>query len=167
MGDREVIQTSAYTSGRTNGDRVLPAPSIDPPRERTRQLVLLVEDDPNDLHLYGTMLWYNGFDVLEARDGESAITLAGQHRPDLVLLDILLPDMTGIEVSQQIRKTDPDVPLVALTARARSDFEPLARKAGCVDYLEKPIGPLSVLHAVEDILGRAPSPGDDDPDSHH
>lgn len=161
-----MVQTSAY-SGRTNGDRVLPAPSVEPPRKRKRQLVLLVEDDPHDLHLYGTMLWYNGFDVLEAHDGETAIALSRQHHPDLAILDILLPDMTGIEVCQKIRETDRDIPLIALSARARKDFEPLARKAGCVDYLEKPIGPLNVLHAVEEILGRPPAPGEDDPDSRH
>lgn len=131
------------------------------PGERVRPLVLLVEDDPHDLQLYGTTLWYNGYDVLTAEDGESGVALAREWQPDLVLLDLLLPKLTGLEACKRIRHAGIEVPVVALTGRARREFGERARSAGCTDYLEKPISPLRVLHFVEDTIGRAPPSGED------
>jgi two-component system response regulator ResD len=138
-----------------------PEPRYAPPGERSRQLVLLAEDDPHDLDIYGRTLWYNGFDVLEAADGERALELARLHKPDLVLVDLLLPGLTGIEVCRRIREDGLASPVIALTARAREDFGDIAREAGCIDYLEKPVGPLDVLRTVERVIGRPPPPGDD------
>lgn len=132
---------------------------------RPRPLILLVEDDLHDGEIYGKTLWYNGFDVVHAEDGEKALDLARRHIPDLVLVDLLLPRMNGIELCRQLRQ-DPnlrDVPMIALTGRAESEYGLLARDAGCSGYLEKPIGPFAVLKAVEKAIGRAPSPGDDVP----
>lgn len=130
--------------------------------ERRRPLVLLVEDDPADRQMYGKALWYNGFDVIEGEDGEEAVALAMEHVPDLVLVDLLLPGLNGIEVCRRL-KEDPEtaeIPVIALTARAEWEFGLLARDAGCLRYLEKPIGPLKVLKAVEDVVGRPPPSGE-------
>jgi CheY-like chemotaxis protein len=131
---------------------------------RARPLVLLAEDDLHDSEIYGKTLWYNGFDVIYAEDGPTALELARRHTPDLVLVDLLLPRMNGIDVCRQLR-AEPrlrDVPVIALTARAEGEFGLLARDAGCSGYLEKPIGPFAVLEAVEQVIGRAPPPGQDD-----
>lgn len=136
-----------------------------PPRSpRARPLVLLAEDDIHDSEIYGKTLWYNGFDVIYAEDGEAALELARDHTPDLVLVDLLLPGMNGIDVCRQLQ-AEPrlrDIPLIALTARAEEEFGLLARDAGCSGYLEKPIGPFAVLEAVEQVIGRAPPPGEDE-----
>ena len=123
--------------------------------------MLLVEDDPHDLRMYGTTLWYNGFDVVTAADGEAAVALAAEYSPDMVLLDLLLPKLTGLEVCQRIRESGSSVPVVALTGRARQEFGHKARQVGCTDYLEKPVRPLDVLHLVEESIGRPPPAGDE------
>jgi CheY-like chemotaxis protein len=131
------------------------------PRPRYRPLILLVEDDAHDREIYGKTLWYNGFEVITGQDGVEAVELAREHRPDLIVVDLLLPRMNGIEVCRRLR-SDPataNVPIIALTARAESEFGLLARDAGCSVYLEKPITPFNVLREVEKILGRAPPPG--------
>jgi CheY-like chemotaxis protein len=136
------------------------------PKDRARPLVLLAEDDQHDGEIYGKTLWYNGYDVLHAADGEAALDLARRHTPDLIIVDLLLPKMNGIELCRRLREEPgfEDVPTIALTARAEREFGLLARDAGCTDYLEKPIGPFAVLAAVEKAIGRAPSPGEDLPD---
>jgi CheY-like chemotaxis protein len=132
-----------------------------PTSGRYRPLVLLVEDDPNDREIYGKTLWYNGFDVIQGESGEEAVALAREHAPDVILVDLLLPGMNGIEACRRI-KEDPataGVPVLALTARSEREFGLLARDAGCAGFLEKPIGPLDVLHVVEDMVGRPPPAG--------
>jgi CheY-like chemotaxis protein len=156
MGKRALTDRSGH-AGRPG-----PMAGPHPNARRPRPLILLAEDDPVDLRLYSMVLWYNGFDVVTAADGESAVALALEHRPDLVLVDLLLPKLTGIGVCKQLRAQEMDVPLIALTARSERDFGDAARQAGCVGYLEKPIGPLDVLHYVEDVVGRPPPPGEDD-----
>jgi two-component system, cell cycle response regulator DivK len=140
-----------------------------PERGRTRPLVLLVEDDPNDREIYGKILWYNGFDVIEGEDGAQGVELARTHVPDVVVVDLIMPHLNGIEVCHKL-KADPAtarVPIIVLTGQERLKFGELARDAGCVQYLEKPIRPLKVLEAVESLVGRAPPAGEtmDSPDA--
>jgi two-component system, OmpR family, phosphate regulon response regulator PhoB len=135
--------------------------------QRSRPLILLVEDDPNDREIYGKTLWYNGFDVVEGDDGKAALGLAREHVPDLVVVDLLLPGLNGIEVCRRL-KADPvtaEIPVIALTARSEREFGLLAQDAGVMSYLEKPIGPLQVLKAVEAVVGRPP-PVDDGREGH-
>ena len=134
-----------------------PAPSGGP---RRRPLVLAVEDEQHDWLIYGKLLWYNGFDVLHAHDAEEGCLLAEKHEPDLVLADLMLPGMNGLEMCRKL-KTDPrtrDIPVVLLTGHKEREYGTQAREAGCVRFLEKPIGPVEVLHAVEDLVGKAPPP---------
>jgi CheY-like chemotaxis protein len=156
MGDRALMDRSGRP-GRTG-----PEPGHRWKPTRARPLILVAEGDPADLRLYSKVLWYNGFDVMTAGDGEEAVARALEHRPDLVLVDLLLPGLTGIGVCERLRARGLKAPIVVLTARAEREFGHLARQAGCVGYLEKPISPLDVLHYVEDMVGRPPPPGEDD-----
>lgn len=127
-------------------------------RDPDRQLILVVEDEPHDWEIYGKMLWYNGFDVLYARDGTEGLALARDYRPDLVLLDLGLPGMDGLEMCRRL-KEDPatsGVPVLILTARPEGEYGDEARLAGCDRYLEKPKTPLEVLNEVESVIGPAP-----------
>jgi CheY-like chemotaxis protein len=126
--------------------------------DRERQLVLVVEDNPDELELYGKILWYNGFDVLFARDGAEGLQFAEDYAPDLVLLDLGLPEIDGLELCRRLkeRSGNSGLPVVVLTARAEIDYGHRARRAGCDRYLEKPQSPLAVLHEVEDLIGPAP-----------
>jgi two-component system, cell cycle response regulator DivK len=133
--------------------------------DRERQLVLLVDDDPHDREIYGSILCYNGFDVVCANDGQSGSRLARRVRPDLVLLDIGLPDLHGLDLCSALR-TDTDtatIPVIALSAYAETRMGEQARLAGCTRYIEKPASPVAVLHEIEQLIGKPPLPGDGRP----
>lgn len=122
--------------------------------------MLVIEDDPDDREIYGKLLWYNGFEVLFADTGQAGLRVALEHRPDLVLLDLILPEASGIDVCAALRG-DPRtrrIPIVVLTARSAAEMGEAARLAGCDLFLEKPLAPLEVLHAVEALIGRPPPP---------
>jgi DNA-binding response OmpR family regulator len=131
------------------------------PRDRTRPLVLVVEDDPHDWEIYGKILWYNGYDVLYAADAEDGYRLACEHTPDLILLDVMLPKVDGLSLCRRLREEGicKDVPIVVLSGRPFSEFGQTALDLGCRAYLEKPISPVDVLHRVEQLIGRAPPAG--------
>lgn len=136
------------------GDTAAPVPS---PDMRDRQLVLVIEDDPNDWEIYGKILWYNGFDVLCAANGVEGLKVAEEYRPDLILLDLGLPEMDGLELCRQLKQGPAaSAPVIVLSAQPESEYGEAARREGCTRYLEKPQGPLDVLHAVEDVIGPAP-----------
>ncbi len=125
-----------------------------------RPLILVVEDDRHEQEIYGRILWYNGFDVLFARDGVEGLDLARRHHPDLILLDLVLPELDGLTVCGMLRRnpSTAGIPLLALSALPADQMAAGARKLGCLRYLEKPTSPIEVLHAVEAVVGRAPSP---------
>ncbi|TAH37307.1 MAG: response regulator [Planctomycetota bacterium] len=100
-------------------------------------LVLLVEDEPQVRRLLRTSLPPHGYRVLEAESGEQAVRLAGQYAPDLVLLDLGLPDMDGLEVTRRLRVWS-RVPILVLSARGQENQKVEALDAGADDYLTKP-----------------------------
>jgi two-component system phosphate regulon response regulator PhoB len=116
--------------------------------------VLLVEDDPDIRHLVAFKLTKGGFDVVEAADGFAALQSAREKVPDLVILDIRMPRMSGLEVCRELRAgpLTGNVPIIMLTARARpSDLEQ-AYAAGATDYVVKPFSPRILLQHVESAL---------------
>lgn len=123
----------------------------------TKKTILIIEDNPGDRAIYGNMLWYNGFDVVFAEDGETGFRLAGELHPDLILLDLQLPLLHGSEISSRLKQNDDtkEIPIVALTARRLSDFGGNAGILGYAKFLEKPVSPLEVLRVVEQLVGRA------------
>ncbi len=122
-----------------------------------KKIVLLIEDNAGDRTIYGNMLWYNGFDVVFAEDGEAGLRLAHELHPDLILLDLQLPLLHGSELSSQLKQDDStkNIPIVVLTARRLIDFGGNAEVLGYERFLEKPVSPLEVLRVVEQIIGRA------------
>jgi CheY-like chemotaxis protein len=127
-----------------------------------RKLILFVEDDEHDRELYGKLLWYNGFDVQFAMTGGEGMRFLETEHPRLVVLDLQLPDVSGVEVCQRMRASErtSDVPVVILTGRPKREFAAWAEAMGCAGFLEKPVTPLEVLYEVERVIGRAPLPGD-------
>ena len=122
-----------------------------------RKLVLVIDDNEAERKLYGGLLWYNGFDVSLAVTGEDGLRLAHDQSPDLILLDMMLPGINGVEVCKTL-KSDPrtsDAPVIALSGRPRNEMGTMATRAGCVQYLEKPISPINVLFEIERLIGRA------------
>lgn len=116
--------------------------------------ILVVEDNDLNLKLFRDLLIAQGYSVLHTRDGIEAFRLARTHRPDLVLMDIQLPEVSGFEVTRWM-KDDPalrDIPVVAVTAFAMAGDEEKAKAAGCAAYVTKPIAVKPFLETVAKCL---------------
>jgi two-component system, OmpR family, phosphate regulon response regulator PhoB len=116
--------------------------------------VLLAEDDPDIRHLVAFKLGRAGLAVLEAADGRSALELARRTPPDLVVLDVRLPQLSGIEVCRELRAgpRTSDVPIIMVTAGARPQDMEQAYAAGATDYVVKPFSPRALLARIESAL---------------
>jgi two-component system, cell cycle response regulator DivK len=112
--------------------------------------VLLVEDDRDTREMYLEYLSYSGMVVTEAATGRRALERVAEHRPDIVVTDIAMPEMDGLELSRRLRAeaTTRDVPIIAVSGQASER----AREAGANVVLEKPCEPDKLLHVIEDVL---------------
>jgi two-component system, cell cycle response regulator DivK len=120
----------------------------------TRKKVLIVEDNELNMKLFNDLLVAHGYGTLLTKDGVEAIALARQHRPDLILMDIQLPEISGLQVTQWL-KEDEDlrtIPIIAVTAFAMKGDEEKIRDGGCEAYIAKPISVASFLRTVERFL---------------
>jgi two-component system KDP operon response regulator KdpE len=118
--------------------------------------ILLVEDDPSLRRALRTTLRNREFDVLEAATGESAIVIAAEGRPDVVLLDLGLPDLDGLDVLRRLRAFT-DVPVIVLTARDDQSEKVRSLDAGADDYVTKPFDVEELLARIRAALRRVPS----------
>ena len=118
--------------------------------------VVCIEDEPEMIDLVRLILGRKGFDVIGANGGIEGLETVKREKPDIVLLDLMMPDMDGWEVYQQI-KADPDlreIPIVVVTAKAQSIDKVLGLHIAKVDdYITKPFGPQELLESVEKLLG--------------
>jgi two-component system, cell cycle response regulator DivK len=105
--------------------------------------ILIIEDNEQNLYLETFILQKNGHEIIQARNGESGISLAAQTVPDLILLDIQLPGMDGYTVAEALRKdpTIASIPIIAVTSYAMTGDRERILEAGCSGYIEKPINP--------------------------
>ena len=128
-------------------------PEVDTDRP-VRKKVLIVEDNDLNMKLFNDLLVAHGYGTLQTKDGVEALALARQHRPDLILMDIQLPEVSGLQVTQWI-KGDADlrmIPVIAVTAFAMKGDEEKMRNGGCEAYIAKPISVMSFLQTVERFL---------------
>lgn len=116
--------------------------------------ILLIEDDPSIIAGLELNLSLEGYDVVSATDGERGLHLAGETAPDLVLLDIMLPGMNGLEVLRQLRQRDPDIPVLVLTARGEEADRVLGLQMGADDYISKPFSVSELRARVNAFLRR-------------
>jgi two-component system alkaline phosphatase synthesis response regulator PhoP len=116
--------------------------------------VLVVEDEPQIAQIVRDYLQHAGFAVVTAADGADAITLAGERRPDLVVLDLGLPRLDGLEVARRLRR-DTDIPIIMLTARVEESDRLTGLGVGADDYVTKPFSPRELVARVRAVLRRA------------
>ncbi len=118
--------------------------------------ILVVEDNKLDMRLLKDILEGSGYETLQAADGLEAIELAFASLPDLILMDIQLPEISGLEVSRRLKGDDRSrrIPIVAVTAFAMGWHEREALDSGCDAYISKPISILGFLNTVEAVLSR-------------
>lgn len=118
--------------------------------------ILIVEDNPTNLRLIRMVLRNKGYSVLEATDGEEALLVAIEGRPDLIVMDIQLPKMDGLEVTKRLRQTSyfKRVPIIALTASAMEGDREKIIAAGCDEYISKPVNTRRFPLLVAEMLRR-------------
>ena len=125
--------------------------------------ILIVEDEQNIVDILSFNLSREGYDTLEAYDGNTGLQLALEQNPDLVLLDLMLPGMDGFEVCRRIRETGSAVPILMLTAREEEADKVLGLELGADDYITKPFGMRELLARVKANIRRsamAPAQGE-------
>ena len=118
-------------------------------------LILIVEDNEKNMKLARDVLQFNGFRTLEAVTAEQGLSLAAEHRPDLILMDIQLPEISGLEITKMLKADDDlrSIPVVAVTAFAMKGDEERIREGGCEAYISKPISVMHFLEVVRKHLG--------------
>ena len=123
--------------------------------------VLIIEDNPANMTLATFLLQSAGHSVLSARDAETGLTLARDEQPDLVLMDIQLPGMDGLEATALLKGAEEtrDIPVVALTALAMKGDEQRIRAAGCDGYIAKPLAYRDFLATISAQLAKSASVG--------
>ena len=126
--------------------------------------ILVVDDEPNIREVVGLSLRREGHSVIEASDGESALRLARQHAPDLVVLDLMLPKLPGLEVCRRLQ-SERRTPVIMLTAKSEENDRIIGLGVGADDYIVKPFSPRELVARVEAVLRRvAPQPDAPAPD---
>ena len=129
---------------------------MSPTEPRTRPLVLVADDDRDILQLVSFRLERADYEVVQANDGEEALRLVKELRPDLAVLDLMMPKLNGYEVIREIRRNEETkaIPVILLTARVQEADVARGFEAGADDYLKKPFSPQELRARVQAILGR-------------
>jgi two-component system, cell cycle response regulator DivK len=124
---------------------------------RLSKTVMIVEDNELNMKLFHDLLAAHGYRTLQSRTGMEALRLAREQRPDLILMDIQLPEVSGLEVTKWLKDDEElcDIPVIAVTAFAMKGDEERIRRGGCEAYISKPISIATFLDAVRRHLGEA------------
>ena len=117
--------------------------------------VMIVEDNELNMKLFRDLIEASGYETVRTRNGLEALDLARQHRPDLILMDIQLPEVSGLDVTRWLKEDDDlhKIPVIAVTAFAMKGDEERIREGGCEAYLSKPISVAKFLATVRTYLG--------------
>ena len=123
-------------------------------RDNEAKTVLVVEDNDLNMKLFHDLLEAHGYQILQTKNGRDALRLAREHHPDLILMDIQLPEISGLEVTKLIKADDSlcQIPVVAVTAFAMKGDEEKIREGGCEAYIAKPISVAHFIATVERFL---------------
>jgi DNA-binding response OmpR family regulator len=118
--------------------------------------ILLVDDDPGVHIVVVPILTKTGYSVVSAKNGEQALHLALNERPDLIILDVIMPGIKGRDLCKKIKAYDvlKDIPVIFLTAKDSEDDVKAELEAGAITHLTKPVNPADLLQTVEGILGK-------------
>ncbi len=120
--------------------------------------VMIVEDNELNMKLFHDLLEAHGIDTVQTRDGRNVLALAREEKPDLILMDIQLPEVSGLDVTKWL-KDDEDlksIPVIAVTAFAMKGDEQKIREGGCEDYISKPISVTRFMETIQKYLGEQP-----------
>jgi two-component system, cell cycle response regulator DivK len=135
-------------------------PKVSAPAEVSKTMngvaktVLVVEDNDLNMKLFHDLLEAHGYNILQTKDGMEALRLARKHHPDLILMDIQLPEVSGLEVTKWLKEDEKlkSIPVIAVTAFAMKGDEEKIREGGCEAYIAKPISVTNFLQTVERFI---------------
>jgi DNA-binding response OmpR family regulator len=124
--------------------------------ENGQPVILIADDDPDILALVSFRLERAGYEILQARDGEEAVRVALDRRPDLAILDVMMPRVDGYEATRRLRQHEETrrMPVILLTARVQEEDIARGFEAGADDYVKKPFSPQELGSRVQAVLGR-------------
>jgi two-component system cell cycle response regulator DivK len=119
-----------------------------------RRCVLIVEDNPLNMKLFSAMIASQGYDVLQASDGLGGLDLAHRQHPDLIIMDVQLPGMSGLDVTRSLKADEDtrDILIIATTAYALRGDEEKIRASGCDGYMAKPIAVSELLDLIDSLM---------------
>jgi two-component system cell cycle response regulator DivK len=120
--------------------------------------ILIVEDNELNMKLFNDLLQAHGYSTLQTKDGREVMEITRKNKPDLILMDIQLPEISGLEITKMLKADDDlrEIPVVAVTAFAMKGDEQKIRSGGCDGYIAKPISVASFLQTVSKFLVPAP-----------
>ncbi|WP_188719345.1 response regulator [Nitratireductor aestuarii] len=119
--------------------------------------VMIVEDNELNMKLFRDLIEANGYETVRTRNGLKALDLAREHMPDLILMDIQLPEVSGLEVTKWLKEDETlrSIPVIAVTAFAMKGDEERIRQGGCEAYISKPISVTTFIQTIKSYLGDA------------
>ena len=117
--------------------------------------VLIVEDNELNMKLFNDLLEAHGINTIETRDGNGVLDIAREKKPDLILMDIQLPEISGLDITKMLKADDElkSIPVIAVTAFAMKGDEEKIRAGGCEDYISKPISVTQFIDVIQKYLG--------------
>ena len=117
--------------------------------------ILIVEDNELNMKLFNDLLEAKGYNILQTKNGMDALSIARQEMPDLILMDIQLPEVSGLEVTKWIKEDDSvsHIPVIAVTAFAMKGDEERIRQGGCEAYISKPISVVNFVKTIQQHIG--------------
>ncbi|MCY6380480.1 response regulator [Hoeflea prorocentri] len=117
--------------------------------------VMIVEDNELNMKLFRDLIEASGYETVQTRNGLEAMELARQHKPDLILMDIQLPEVSGLEITKRLKADDElhTIPVIAVTAFAMKGDEERIRQGGCEAYMSKPISVPKFVETIKNYLG--------------
>ena len=124
--------------------------------QQPKPKILVVEDFDDTRLMMKMWLQRNGYYVIEAETGEEAITLAQRELPDLIIMDVMMPGMNGLDATQQIRQDHSldQTPIVAVSAYGADEYRKIALEAGCDEYVSTPFDPIELADLISSLLSR-------------
>jgi two-component system, cell cycle response regulator DivK len=127
-------------------------------RNADRNRIMVVEDDHRNMRLMHDLLNVHGYEILQASDGLEAISLARDGGPDLILMDIRLPRLSGLDATLRLKQDDQTkaIPIIAVTAFATPGNETMALESGCSAYITKPLNVANLLNTIRSLLSPSP-----------
>ncbi len=119
--------------------------------------ILIVDDSPTETHLMREMLEKNGFSVISAENGAIGVQMARLNKPDLVLMDVVMPELNGFQATRQLSKdpTTAHIPIIIVTTKDQATDRLWGLKQGAKDYLTKPLTEKALISTVKNLLGQA------------